>query len=244
LGLFRFSRDPRIWGVVLLSKFVLVFLGHVENYAWPYALSMWCIVLLRETTEAGRPSWPLWAVAVVATFCHPMVLMLWPALAWGLYPWDKRKGVEILVALLVTAGLADVLLFFGHAGGLPQEKWVLPLFDVGDSLVRYPFFSVLHWREVLGFHLTTMPWGLFLLALCGWRDWHGWRGALILAAGISVLWSLVWHPGMSGADWDLFAWPALFVNLAGGTAWVERSTEKRSAEAVSQSGQAVDEKDV
>ena len=226
-GLFRLCRNPRVWAVVLLSKFSLVFLGHIENYAWPYALSLWCVVFLKETVEEGKPTWSLWAVWVIAVFCHPMVLMLLPGLIWGLWPLDKRKGVEILVSLLFIAGLADFLMVFGKAGGLPQEKWILPVFSVGDSLANYAFFSWQHWKEVLGFHIQTMPIGVFLLIRYGWREWFGWKGGLAAIAGTTLLWSLVWNPGMGAIDWDLFAWPALFINLAGGWAWSQGNCDKK-----------------
>jgi len=207
--------------VVLLSKFSLVFLGHVENYAWPYALSLWCVVLLRDSSELGKPTWRMWAVLVTATFCHPMVLMLWPGMVWGTYPWNRKKGVEILTTIVVSAVLFNVLLIFGKAGGLPQGKWVLPLFDAEGTFSRYAFFSRQHWTELLGFHVRTLPFGILLLARFGWKKWFGWKGGLIVTVFITLFWSTVWNPGMGQGDWDLFAWPALFVNLAGGWRWSE-----------------------
>ena len=190
LGLYRFTRDPRVWGVVLLSKMTFVFLGHLENYAWPYALSLWVIVLLRESLEEGKPRWPIWTVLAIATFCHPMVLMLWPGVLWAILPMDRPKATEALVTTLVVAGLANLLMIFGKAGGLPQSQWVLPLFEVGDTLTRYPFFSLAHFRELTFFHLQTLTLGAILLARFGWTEWRGWKGGLTPTAAITLVWSL------------------------------------------------------
>jgi hypothetical protein len=227
-GLWYLSRDWRVWLVVLVSKFSFVFLGHVEHYAWPYALSLWVFVLLQKESEGGVERKWIWALLALATFCHPMVLMVWPGVLWALYPFDRAKATEILVALLIFAGVWNVLMLVGKAGGLPQSVWVLPLFSVGETLARYPLFSWIHFRELLLFHLFTLPIGLVLLLVWGWKEWRGWRGGLILTAGIALLWSLVWHPGMGASDWDLFAWPALFVNLAGGLRWSEKAAGARA----------------
>jgi hypothetical protein len=230
-GLFRFSRDPRIWAVVLLSKFSLIFLGHVETYAWPYALAMWVFVGLKDYGEGEpRSTLRIWLLLTLAAYLHPLTLMLWPGALWGLWPLGRKDLERFLGTLLAATFLLILLLLFGKTGGFPQAVWILPLFDVGETLARYPLFSWVHWSELLRFHLTTLPLGLFLLIFYGCREWRGWERALLASAGITLLWSLVWHPGMGMADWDLFAWPALSVNLAGAYAW-SRAGKKETAPA-------------
>lgn len=230
-GLFRFSRDPRIWIVVLLSKFSLVFFGHVETYAWPYALSTWVFVWLKEYDEGEpRSTLRIWLLLTLAAYFHPMTLMLWPGALWGLWPLERKDLERFLGTLLAATLLLILLLLFGKTGGFPQAVWILPLFEVGETFARYPFFSWAHWIELLRFHATTLPIGLFLLVLYGNREWRGWERALLASAGITLLWSVVWHPGMGKADWDLFAWPALSVNLAGAYAWT-RAPKKETAPA-------------
>ncbi|MCG3197663.1 MAG: hypothetical protein GHCLOJNM_02152 [bacterium] len=223
-GLFRITRSPWVWGVCLLSKGVLVFVGHVENYAWPYALSIWCFALLKESLEEGRPLLPVWLLAGVSTLFHPMVLMIWPGLFWGARPWNRRWLSEALLALTVTILIFDFFLVIGNVFGFFRLSWIVSLSDSEGTLCPYGILSWEHLELILGFHLWTLPIGLPLLLLFGHRIRQGWKGGLLVTAGITFLWSLVWCPSMGVADWDLFAWPALFINLAGGLAWVEKTT--------------------
>ena len=43
-GLWKLSRNWRVWAVMICSSLTLVFVGHVENYAWPYALTFWALI--------------------------------------------------------------------------------------------------------------------------------------------------------------------------------------------------------
>lgn len=223
LALFRISRNWRAWLPILVSCLPLLFIGHRETYAWPYALTLWCFYLMREHLKGRVGPFPVYAVLLVATFAHPMVLMIWPGLAWSLSPWTQEKLKPLLLTFVLTFLLMILLLIFGKAGGLPQRMWVLPLFEIGDTLTRYPLFSWIHWKELGWFYLVSMPVGAILFVPLALSEWKGWKGGILVTALLTLTWSVVWHPGMSYADWDLFAWPGLFVNLAVGLAWSERA---------------------
>jgi hypothetical protein len=220
-GLWRISKNPRVWMVCLLSKVSFVFVGHVENYAWPYAASLWCFALLKMASESQGPIWPVWACAGLATLFHPMALMIWPGLLWGLPAWDRKRIGELVGALASVLLIYDFFFAFGNVYGFFQTNWVVPLFDPAGSGCPYTMFSWEHWKIILGFHLLTLPIGLTLSIWYGKSLFSGWKKGLMIAALITLGWSLVWFPGKGADDWDLFAWPALFVNLAGGLAWVE-----------------------
>jgi len=228
LALFRLSARWRVWTPMLCGCIPLIFIGHQETYAWPFALSLWTLHLLREYVEERMSSVPLFTVLVLATFAHPMTLMVWPGVAWALRPWSQDKLKPLLIALVATVFLMIVFLLFGKAGGFPQRKWILPLFEVGNTLTRYPFFSWEHWKELGWFYLISMPLGAILIVALGVSEWRGWLGGLHVTVLVTLTWSLIWHPGMSYHDWDLFAWPALFVNLAAGFAWKRRQEHAES----------------
>jgi len=210
-GVFALSKDPRVWLVMLISKTSFVYLGHVENYAWPYALSVWCFVLARRCEEWGGKSWPVWAVATLAVFCHPMTLMICPGLLWALPPTCRKRQLEPLIAAIVVVGVTVFFQTFGNYSGFFQPNWILPLFEIGDSAV----FSWAHWSQLFWFFLFSLPIGAVLLLWKGWRGWAGWRGGLIMTVLVTLAWSVVWNPTLGAADWDLFGWPSVFVNMAG-----------------------------
>jgi hypothetical protein len=224
-GLLRISRDPRVWGVCLASKASFVFLGHVENYAWPFAVSIWCFHFLKNALEAKGASWPVWVTAGLGALFHPMVLMIWPGLAWALRPWNQRRVAEILISAVAVVLIYDAFLIFGNVSGFFQTAWITPLSRERLD-ARYTLFSGAHFLEIASFHMKTMSAGLFLLAAFGSRLRHGWKSGLWLSAVGTLAWSLVWYPGQGLNDWDLFAWPAILVNLAGGLAWTERPSTR------------------
>ncbi len=219
LALIQISSNWKVWLPIALSCLPLVFIGHQETYPWPFALTLWTLYLLRELLSSRASPFLFFSVLVIASFSHPMVFMVWPGVIWALRPLSQDTLRPLLVSVVVTMGLMIGFLLMGNAGGLPQRKWLLPLLDVGETLTRYPILSWEHWKELGWFYAVSMPFGLILLARFGLRKWHGWIGGVHVTVLVTVCWSIVWHPGMSYDDWDLFSWPSLFVNLAGGLAW-------------------------
>lgn len=217
-GVIALSKDPRVWLIMLVSKTSFIYLGHVENYAWPYALSVWCFALARRCEESGGKSWPVWAVATLGVFCHPMTLMIWPGLLWAFPPTCRKSQMEPLIATIVVVGVTVFFQAFGNYSGFFQPSWILPLFEIGDSAADYTLFSWAHWSQLLWFYLFSLPIGAALLLWKGWRVWAGWRGGLMMTVLVTLAWSVVWNPTLGTADWDLFGWPSVFVNMAGGLA--------------------------
>lgn len=219
LAVSRLGRGWRFWLVMLASSLTVLFCGHVENYAWPFAMSMVMLLALQQY-QAGKFGYQLvCAGAVLTVFLHPMTIMIWPGLVWGMRPWDRSLLLGWLVSLIVVVGVFDFVYLTGQAEGLVQQDWVLPLVAQAGSTARYTLLSKQHGLELGFFYLISMPLG----AVCALRYYRHltsrWERSVVLCGAIALAWSLVWQPGMSWADWDLFAWPALFVNLAGATAW-------------------------
>ncbi|MCA9423427.1 MAG: hypothetical protein KC994_00060 [Candidatus Omnitrophica bacterium] len=231
-GLYRLSTNWRLWVPFLFSCIPWIFFGHQETYPWPFALSVWVFIFLKRRLRGCCGPLPLYLFLLLATFAHPMAFMLWPGVIFAQRPWDREKLKPLLISIVITGLLLVVFLLFGKAGGLPQRKWVLPVFEVGRSLTRYPIFSWRHWMELGWFYLISMPVGAFLLIRFGFREWRGWIGGLNVTVLVTIAWSLIWHPGMGYNDWDLFSWPGLFVNLAGGLAWSRASDSPQKRKGV------------
>ncbi|MCA9434982.1 MAG: hypothetical protein KC978_04310 [Candidatus Omnitrophica bacterium] len=220
-ALFRFSTSLCVWLPFLLSKSIFIFLGHVENYAWPFALSLWAVVVLKESMGQRKGARGCFIFLGLAAVCHPITLMAWPGAIYALYPWRRRTVIVILVAIISLFGLANLLLITLETAGHFQGQWILPLAHGEQPLNRYTLFSSQHWWEVFVLHALNMPLGILLLMYFGWGRWNGWQGGLILTVCLTLAWSMVWDPTLSYDDWDLFAWPAIFVNLAGGWRWAQ-----------------------
>lgn len=222
-GLYSLSRDWRVWVPMMASCLPLLFIGHRETYPWPYALSVWTVVFLRGHLRGQIGPFPLHGTLSIAALAHPMTFMLWPGVLWATRPWSRERLQPFLITSVLVLALFVLLLSFGNAGGFPQRKWVLPVFEVGETMTRYPLFSWIHWRELGWFYLISMPLGAILAARWGLREWRGWLGGLNVVVVTTMLWSVIWHPGMSYSDWDLFAWSGMFMNLAGGLAWGQKA---------------------
>jgi hypothetical protein len=225
-GLWRVSRNWRFWAVMVCSSLTLVFVGHVENYAWPYALTFWGLLYLREVFVKGGPTWPVFVLMGLGTFCHPMVAMTGPGILWALYPIPPKVRGEIAVAVIVFSLFTIVSLVTEGAAGFWQEYWLLPLFRGEDSLNRYSIFSFHHLWEWSVFMALSMPLGPVILAHYKWWEWRGWKGGLSVCFLCTFAWSFWWEPGLGPADWDLFAWPSLFLNFAAGLTWVEETEQQ------------------
>jgi len=225
-ALFLISKSLLVWTPILLSKSFFLFLGHVENYAWPFAISLWVIVCAKRFDGRQVWVWISFALLVLGAVCHPMTLMAWPGAVYAFYPWSRKTLIAILTGVILLFGLANFLFLTVETAGHFQNQWILPLTHDEESLNRYGLFSVAHWWEILVLHSLNMPLGILLLLSFGWRKWNGWEGGLILTVCVTLSWSLVWDPTLSFDDWDLFAWPAIFVNLAGGLRWVQIHEEK------------------
>lgn len=221
-ALFHISRSPLVWLVCLASKVTFIFFGHVENYAWPYAMALACFVSLKSTLETRSSLWNVWIWAGLATFFHPMVLMIWPGLVWGIRPWDRQRISQVIAALVLVGGIFDLFLVVGNVDGFFRTSWLLTPVPDPSGVCPYGLFSKDHLRLLFDFHRSTLMAGLVLLALF-WKSLEpGWQQALGVTAGVTLLWSLVWCPTLGEWDWDLFAWPAVFVNLSGGLAFYNR----------------------
>lgn len=221
-ALFQLTRSPWVWLVCLASKVTFIFLGHVENYAWPYAMAMVCFLALKATLEHQWSLWRIWFWAGLATFFHPMMLMIWPGLAWGIRPWNRQRIAQAIAALVLVGAIFDFFLVVGNVDGFFRTSWLLTPNPDPEGVCPYGLFSSDHLLLLFRFHSSTLMVGLVLLIFF-WRSLElGWQQALAMTAGISFLWSVVWCPTQGEWDWDLFAWPALFVNLSGGLAFQNR----------------------
>ena len=215
------------WGLFLLltGGFGRVFCGHIEYYALIVALTQ--IYLLVGILALDRRISLFWVGLAYSLLCwaHLMGWFLFPStlLIWALLGGEKRAARDLALGL-IPLGLIFVFLkgakFIGvDLHGQLYGQHLLRIFDVGDTGMWYPFFSVRHFREWIEIQLTcgAMYWPLLLIALSRKTAIFIWKDRFMLfTVSVWLLYlgySLIWHIDLGPQnDWDLFS--PLFAPMA------------------------------
>jgi hypothetical protein len=212
-----------IWLLLGATGATALFFGHVENYAWLTAGTLWTLVLaLEAVTEPVRPLWPA-ALAFGLTFAtHLSAIWLAPALvvAWAARAAQRRarwrptllealSGTAVAVApfAVVAAGM-----LIGGAGwggfsaanfGGGDASLFVPLRATASPLERVTLLSAAHLEDFGNQLLLIAPVGA-LLALVGWlgrrRDGRRTDAGtwVLLAASIGTLiYAFLFNPDMA-----------------------------------------------
>lgn len=211
-----------IWLLLGATGTSALFFGHVENYAWLTAGTLWTLVLgLEAAPELARPLWPA-ALAFGLTFAtHLAAIWLAPALAvvWIVRAARRRLWRPALLEALSGCALAvapfaavAVGMLIGGAGwggfsaanfGGGDGSLFVPLRATASPLERVTLLSAAHLRDVGNQLLLVAPVGA-LLALIGWlgRRHDGRRADagtwVLLAASIGTLmYAFLFNPDMA-----------------------------------------------
>ncbi len=204
--------------LILTAGFGRIFCGHIEYYALVAAMTA-LYLLVGSLVLQKRVSF-VWAALAYSLLCwtHLMGLFLFPSLLvlWVITG-GKRSAMRDLALGLISLGLIFVFLHCAHWLGVNLHgqlygQHLLRLFDVGDTGMYYPLFSVRHFQEWGRIQIAcgAMFWPLLFIALSRRnivlvvRDRY-----LLFFASVWLLYqgySLVWHIDLGPEnDWDLFA---------------------------------------
>ncbi|MFH1741771.1 MAG: hypothetical protein ABIH23_22425, partial [bacterium] len=143
------------WSLFLLltAGFGRVFCGHIEYYALVVAATQ-LYLLTGCLALGGRTSlfWPGMAYSLLC-WIHLMGFFLFPSvlLLWVISGGQAKSGRDLALGLIPT-GLIFVFLRGAHLFGANLHgqlygQHLLRLFDVGDTGMWYPLFSVRHFWE-------------------------------------------------------------------------------------------------
>ena len=207
--LFAIRRDPVFLAVNLLSGSFLVFVGHVENYAWINAFFLLALWQTRRYLETDAPLWPAMVFYILACLSHMLALFYMPA--WLYVVWKKPKyhPYEILLPLLgfigLILGLSCTSQMLGTDVGLER---LVPWFHKWAPNQFFTFFSWDHWEILWYFHRQAaflgLPIELPLLFFLRKRIDTPYRRFLLLCVLCGLFWTTIWHPDWGRLDWDLF----------------------------------------
>lgn len=218
------NREARWLGFALFvwQPTLLFYFGYIEFYpaVWVWAL---LLVLLALLALQGRisPGWAA-AAAVVAPGLHLAFLVFWPAVGYAIYRSAKRdpkkvrrRWIEIVLAVTVVA---TALFLFADGAAIPSQEGFGPrsVLALGQGHDPYGFGRPLHFWETSQEILLVMPWLLLLPVIAGTRRrrWDAVDRFLGCGALLGLVAFLFVNPDIGYArDWDLMAFPAIFVNL-------------------------------
>jgi len=188
----------------------LVFIGHVENYAWVNAFLLLVIWRTQCWLEGKGRAWPIGVFFALACLSHMLALFYVPAMAYLFWKNRDYNPLEILLPLLafisLTVGLTLSCQMLGTDNGLER---LVPLFHKTPNHHRFLFFDWAHFKMLASFHQRAaflgIPIELPLLFLLRKRIDSLYLRFLFVCVLCGLGWTTIWHPDWGGNDWDLFS---------------------------------------
>jgi len=212
-----------VWLLLGATGASALFFGHVENYAWLTAGTLWTLVMcLEAVTEPARPLWPAalafgltLATHLSAIWLAPALVVAWTSRAVRAHQSSRTSLVEavsgIALAVAPLAAVAVCMLAGGTGwGGFSAANFgggdgslFVPLRLAASPFERSTLLSAAHLRDVGNELLLIAPAGA-LLALVGWlgRRADGRRTDagtwVLLAASVGTLaYAFLFNPDMA-----------------------------------------------
>ncbi|MEW6235749.1 MAG: hypothetical protein AB1656_10220 [Candidatus Omnitrophota bacterium] len=228
----------RSWLFLVVNVFCgsfLVFVGHVENYAWVNAFLLLAFWAAQRWLEGEGRAWPVGVFFALACLSHMLAIFYIPAMAYLF--WRKRDydPLEILIPLLafigLTIGLTLAFPMLGTDNGLER---LVPLFHKTPNHHRFLFFDGAHFKMLASFHQRAaflgIPIELPLLFLLRKGINSLYLRFLFVCVLCGLGWTTIWHPDWGGNDWDLFSQFAIPLHVLLGflltNLWKKRSKDE------------------
>lgn len=210
--LWRMNPHPAFIAVNVLCGSFIVFIGHVENYAWVNTfliLSFWSVQ--RWLREEGRLR-PAFVFLTLACLSHMLAVFYAPAYAYLLWKKKRYDPRDVLIPLIVFCLLITVLsLFFQMLGTDIGLERLVPWRRVWAENQFFTLFSAQHLEILFYFHRRAAFLGIPLeLPLLGLfivrRKINTLFLRFLLGCTIcGLVWTTIWHPDWGRLDWDLFS---------------------------------------
>lgn len=209
VGLWRLK--PNVWFLVIniMSGSFLVFVGHVENYAWVNTFLIWSFLEIQRWLDNGERLWPATVCLMLACLSHMLAIFYVPAFVYVLWKNRRYPPMEILIPVLCLTGLISILSLtvqlLGTDNGLNR---LVPLFHTWAKNHHFTFLSLAHFEILFHFHHRTafllIPLELPLLYYLRKEIDTLFLRFLFACVICGLVWTTIWHPDWGRRDWDLF----------------------------------------
>jgi len=219
--LWAFRPSLLFMAVNVLSGAFLVFVGHVENYAWVnlFLIASW--LWMRRWMQNQSPLWPAMTLFALACFSHMLALFYTPAIIYALCKNRRYNPYEVLLPVFgftfLMIVLSSAFRLLGNDNGLER---LVPLFSTWAenhhfTLLSWPHIKLLayfHWRaSILG---LAADWLILLFLLR--RINTPFLRFMFVNVICGLIWTTLWHPDWGMRDWDLFSQFAIPLHLITG----------------------------
>ncbi len=209
LGLRRISSNRWFIGINVCSGSFLVFVGHVENYAWVNTFLIWSFLWTRRWLEDGVRLWPAAVCFVLSCLSHLLAVFYVPAFVYVIWKNRRYHPLEVLLPVLGMTGLITVLSLttqlLGTDNGLNR---LVPFFYTWAKNHHFTFFSKAHLAMLFHFHhraaFLLIPLELPLLFVLRKEVDTLFLRFLFACTLCGLIWTTFWHPDWGPRDWDLF----------------------------------------
>lgn len=209
-GLWAICPHPLFMAINIFSGSFLVFVGHVENYAWVNTFLILMFWWVKRWLHEDIPLWPAILFYVLACLSHMLALFYAPALFYLLWRERRYHPYEVLLPVLLFLSIIVICnLFFQLLGTDNGLERIVPLFTKWAPNHHFTLFSAAHLEMLLFFHICAAFLGLpleipLLIFFCKRVDTL-YLKFLLFNVLCGLIWTTLWHPDWGRRDWDLFS---------------------------------------
>lgn len=211
-ALWRMNPDPWFIAINALCGSFLVFVGHVENYAWVNVFLILSFWFAHRWLAGETKAWPAFLFLMLACLSHMLAIFYAPAYVYLLYKNRRFDPREILIPVVVFSVLISVLtLCFEILGTDVGFERLVPWGHVWSKNQFFTFMSAPHREMLFYFHRRAAFLGipielpLLLLFLFLKKIDTLYLRFLFLCTLCGLFWTTIWHPDWGRLDWDLFS---------------------------------------
>ncbi len=252
--LWSLMSDIRFLALNVLCGSFMVFVGHVENYAWVNFFLLASFLWFYRWYGNQAPVWPALACFSLACLSHMLALFYVPAVGYALMRRKQFRPLEVLLPVLgfLFVVIACSLTFQVHGTELGLERlmplgkaWAPNHFE-GLTLLSWEHMKLLAFFHYHAAYLAVpihygphvwedawvvgLPMELLLLVLLRNRINTPFLRLLFVCTVCGLVWTLVWHPDWGPHDWDLFSQFGIPLHVLLGLLILKRNQPKGTIE--------------
>lgn len=239
--LWALRRDGWFLALNIGTGAFLVFVGHVENYAWVNTFLLLSFYYAKAWIEGRWRAWPVALFYVLASLAHMLAVFYLPAFVYLF--WRKRDyhPLELVLPALLFSLVLSLAPLFGTLLGTDNGlERLVPWFTTWAKNHYFTFASAAHLKMLAYFHQRAAYFGCLSLPfpIAGletvWYDPVLYLGVplelpllvflrrriqglylrfLLVASLCGLAWTTIWHPDWGPMDWDLFSQFAIPLHL-------------------------------